>query len=101
MMLDELVDLDEERLTALELLKRNKRRWKVIMLMDQMDKTLGKWSPKWEGPLQVILVFFNGAYEIEEFNEEKRILKVNGKYLKKIQACTSRNQNIARIILTK
>lgn len=66
MMLDELVDLDEERLNALELLQRQKKRvekaynkkvkvksfsnrdlvWKVILPMDQRDKTLGKWSPK-------------------------------------------------------
>ena len=66
MMLDKLVDLDEERLNALELLKRQKKRvekaynkkvkvkpfsngdlvWKVILPMDRRDKTLGKWAPK-------------------------------------------------------
>jgi hypothetical protein len=70
MMLDELVDLYEERLNALELLKRQKKRieisynkkvkvksftpedlvWKVILPMDRKDRALGKWSPKWEGP---------------------------------------------------
>ncbi|XP_050916490.1 uncharacterized protein LOC127131618 [Lathyrus oleraceus] len=70
MMLDELVDLDEERLNALELLKRQKKRveisynkkvkvksflpedlvWKVIIPMDRKDRALGKWSPKWEDP---------------------------------------------------
>lgn len=70
MMLDELVKLDEERLNALELLQRHKKRvaksynikvkiksfstrdlvWKVILLMDLKDGALGKWSPKWEGP---------------------------------------------------
>lgn len=103
MMLDELVDLDEERLNALELLKRQKKRveksynnkvkvkmflpedfvWKVILPMDQKYKALGKWSPKWEGPFQILQVFSNGAYEIEELNKDKRILRVNGKYLKK------------------
>ncbi|XP_050916486.1 uncharacterized protein LOC127131615 [Lathyrus oleraceus] len=102
MMLDELVDLDEERLKALELLKWKKKRvensyntkvkiktfspeylvWKVILPMDRKDRTLGKWSPKWEGPFQILQVFSNGAYEIEELNENKRILRVNGKYLK-------------------
>lgn len=68
MMLDELVDLDEERLNALELLKRQKKRveksynknvkvklfstgdlvWKVILPMDRKDRTFGKWTPKWE-----------------------------------------------------
>ncbi|XP_050908335.1 uncharacterized protein LOC127121957 [Lathyrus oleraceus] len=103
MMLDELVDLDEERLNALELLKRQKKRieisynkrvkvksfspedlvWKVILPMDQKDIALGKWSPKWEGPFHILEVFFNGSYEIKELNEDRRILRVNGKYLKK------------------
>ena len=55
--------------------------WKVILPMDRKDKTLGKWSPKWEFPFQVIHVFSNGAYEIEELNKDKFFLKVNGKYL--------------------
>lgn len=100
MMLDELVDLDEERLNALELLKGQKKRvenssnkkvkykifftkglvWKVILPMDRKDRTLGKWSPKWEGPVQILQVFSNGAYEIEELRKEKRILRVNRKY---------------------
>ncbi|XP_050874953.1 uncharacterized protein LOC127078550 [Lathyrus oleraceus] len=62
MMLDELVDLDEERFNALELLKRQKNRveksynkrvkvnlfftrdlvWKVILPMDRKDRTFGK-----------------------------------------------------------
>lgn len=66
MMLDDLVDLDEERLSALELLKRYKKRveksynkrvkvklfstgdlvWKVILPMNCKDRTFGKWSPK-------------------------------------------------------
>ncbi|XP_050896601.1 uncharacterized protein LOC127103378 [Lathyrus oleraceus] len=102
-MLDELVYLDKERLIALELLKRQKKRvdksynkkvkvqtfspevlvWKVILPMDRKDRVLGKWSPKWEGPFQILQVFSNGAYEIEELNKDKRILRVNGKYLKK------------------
>jgi hypothetical protein len=51
--------------------------------MDRKDRALGKWSPKWEGPFQVLQIFSNCAYEIEELSEDKRILRVNGKYLKK------------------
>lgn len=74
MMSDELTDLDEERLAAMEVLIRQKvcmarvynRRvktktfavddyvWKAILPMDRRDLTLGKWSPKWEGPFLVI-----------------------------------------------
>ncbi|XP_050918574.1 uncharacterized protein LOC127136006 [Lathyrus oleraceus] len=85
MMLDELVDLDEERLNALELLKWYKKKvensynekvkiktfspedlvWKVVLPMDRKDMTLGKWSPNWEDPFQILQVFSNGAYEID------------------------------------
>lgn len=51
--------------------------------MDRKDRTLGKWSPKWEGPFQILKAFPNGAYKIEELNKDKRILRVNWKYLKK------------------
>ncbi|XP_050876654.1 uncharacterized protein LOC127080374 [Lathyrus oleraceus] len=74
LMFDELVDLDEERLAPMETLARQKERvvkvynrrvkaktfavdgyvWKVILPMDRRDQTLGKWSPKWEGPFQII-----------------------------------------------
>jgi len=103
MMIDEMVDLDEERLTTLETLVRQKERivkaynkkvkpksfnighlvWKVMLPMNKKDRVLGKWSPQWEGPFEVIKVFSNGAYEIEELAPIKRIFKINGKYLKR------------------
>ncbi|KAK2437569.1 protein NYNRIN [Trifolium repens] len=103
MMSDELVDLDEERLSALEVLTKQKERvakaynkkvksksfnigelfWKVILPMDRKDRVLGKWSPNWEGPFKIVQLYSNGAYEIEELTPEKRTLGINGKYLKK------------------
>ncbi|XP_058784284.1 uncharacterized protein LOC131659061 [Vicia villosa] len=103
LMLDELVDLDEERLTNLDRLIKQKEKvanaynkkvktkrfalsdyvWKVILPMDQKDKSLGKWSPNWEGPFKIVQIFTNNAYEIEELGEDRRILRINGKYLKK------------------
>jgi len=103
MMIDEMVDLDEERLTTLETLVRQKERnakaynkkvkpksfnigdlvWKVLLPMDKKDRVLGKWSPRWEGPFKVVQVFSNGAYEIEELAPIKRIFRINGKYLKR------------------
>ena len=85
MMLDELVDVGEERLMALEMFLRQKERvaktynkkvklksfntedfvQKVFLPIDKKDKVLGKWSPNWEGPFKVLQVFSNGAYEIE------------------------------------
>ena len=102
-MLDEMVDLDEERLATLDVLIRQKEQiaraynktvkskvfsfgdyvWKVILSMDQRDKALGKWSPNWESPFRVIQTFFNNAYESEELALYKQILRVNGKYIKR------------------
>lgn len=102
-MLDEMVDLDEERLAALDVLIRQMERvanaynkkvkskmfsvgdyvWKVILPMDRRDKTLGKWYSNWEASFQVIQTFSNNAYEIEELVVDKQILRVNGKYLKR------------------
>jgi len=103
MTLDELVDIDEERLMALDVLLRQKERmakaynkkvksksfnlrdfvWKVLLPMDKRDKFLVKWSPNWERPIEVIQVFSNGAYKIEELASGNRIFKINGKFLKK------------------
>ena len=103
MMMNELVELDEIRLHALEILMRQKERvartynkrvkkkvfiindlvWRVILPMDKKNKALGKWSPHWEGPFRILKVFSNNAYEVEELLDDKRVLKVNGKYLKK------------------
>lgn len=65
MMLDELTDIDEQRLVALDILTRQKERvakaynkkvkaksfvtgdlvWKVILPVDKKGMSLGKWSP--------------------------------------------------------
>src|SRR4051812_10173699 len=102
MMIDELVNLDEERILALDSLRRQKEKvaraynkkvrnkvftvnilvWKVILHMDRNDQFLGNWSPIWEGLFKVIQVFTNNAYGLEELAPDRRIIKVNGKYLK-------------------
>lgn len=73
-MLDEFIDLDEEKLAALDVLIRKKElvvkaynkkdkvktfltgdyAWKFILPMDQRDRTLGKWSSNWKGPFRII-----------------------------------------------
>ncbi|XP_050908382.1 uncharacterized protein LOC127122006 [Lathyrus oleraceus] len=103
MMTDELVDVDEERMLALDSLQRQKEKatraynkrvkgkvfavddlvWRVIFPMGRNDKMLGKWSPNWEGPFKVLQVFSNNAYDVEELAPDRQILRVNGKYLKK------------------
>lgn len=54
--------------------------------MDGRDRVLGKWSSNLEGPFQVLQAFTNNACEIEKLGFDQRILKVNGKYLKKYNA---------------
>ncbi|XP_057452239.1 uncharacterized protein LOC130744063 [Lotus japonicus] len=102
MMLDEMVDLDEERLLALDMLIRQKERivrayskkvksrsfirgdyvWKVILPMDKRNRNYGKWAPNWEGPFTVKKVFSNNAYSIKEIGCQGRRVTVNGKCLK-------------------
>ncbi|XP_057452530.1 uncharacterized protein LOC130744354 [Lotus japonicus] len=103
LMLDELVDLDEESLLALDVLTRQKERiaraynkkvrfksfvvgdfvWKVILPMDKKDKHFDKWAPCWEGPFKVEKIFSNNVYEIRELGNHSRVLAINGKYLKR------------------
>ncbi|XP_050897322.1 uncharacterized protein LOC127104163 [Lathyrus oleraceus] len=102
MVFDELTQLDESRLAALDVLIRQKERvdkaynknvkpkafnkgvlvWKVIFPMDPKDRLWGKCSPNWEGPCKTLQTFSNNAYEIEELTSEGRTLRINGKYLK-------------------
>ena len=103
MMYDALESVEEHRLAALDVLLRQKEQvakaynkrvnakafvpgdlvWKVILPMDKRDGVFGKWSPNWEGPFRVLQSFSNNAYEIEELASDERILRVNGKYLKR------------------
>jgi len=48
--------------------------------MDKKTKTLGKWSPSWEGPWKILRVFSNNAYEVDELVAYNRIMRINGKY---------------------
>lgn len=107
MMLDELVNFDEEGLVALVVLIRQKA-WiaksynkkfksktfavgdyvrKVILPINRMDKTLGKWSLNWEGPFRISQVFSFNAYEVEELGLGSQILRINGEYLKDASLC--------------
>lgn len=102
MMLDELLDLDKERLTAVNMLIRQKEReaktynkkvtpkvfmvndlvWKFNLPMDRTYTILGKWSHNWKGSFRFIQAFLNNVYETEETNLQRETLKINGKYLK-------------------
>ncbi|XP_072087057.1 uncharacterized protein [Arachis hypogaea] len=99
---DELNELDDERLRALERVIRQKeimsksynRRvkaktfvvgdlvWKTILPIEKKSKTYGKWSPTWEGPYVVDKIYSGNAYKIIEVGSGRIIPSINGKYLK-------------------
>ena len=105
MMFNEMDHLDEERLIACENIIRQKEKvakfynkkviakifsegdlvWKVILPLDTKSKSLGKWSPNWEGPFKILKVLSNNAYMIEEVEGSRVIRSINGKYLKKFR----------------
>ncbi|KAL1299817.1 hypothetical protein AAHE18_18G135300 [Arachis hypogaea] len=99
---DELNELDDERLRALEKVIRQKEImsksyncrvkaktfavgdlvWKIILPIEKKSKTYGKWSPTWEGPYAVDKIYSKNAYKIIEIGSGRRISSINGKYLK-------------------
>ncbi|XP_050217646.1 uncharacterized protein LOC126668498 [Mercurialis annua] len=102
MVIDSL-DLDEDRLAALDHLEAQKRRveraynkrvkpksfaigdivWKTILPIGHKDKRLGKWSPNWEGPLIVTTKLTGGAYVLANIDGEEYERAINGQFLKK------------------
>lgn len=54
--------------------------------MDKRDKTLGKWSPSWEGLFRVIQEFTNNIYKIKELTPDGKTLWINGNYSKKYKS---------------
>ncbi|KAL1352493.1 hypothetical protein AAHE18_06G171000 [Arachis hypogaea] len=80
---DELNELDDERLRALErTFAVGDLVWKIILPIEKKSKTYGKWSPTWEGPYVVDKIYSGNAYKIIEVGSGRRIPSINGKYLK-------------------
>ncbi|XP_057756159.1 uncharacterized protein LOC130975368 [Arachis stenosperma] len=97
-MFDELNDLDSERISALENMIRQKESiarsyncrikekcfsieelvLKVILPIEKKSKVLGKWSNTWEGPFQIIELYFGNAYRIKDI-ESGNVIKSNTK----------------------
>ncbi|XP_050233257.1 uncharacterized protein LOC126681751 [Mercurialis annua] len=102
MVIDSL-DLDEERLSALDHLEAQKRRieraynkrvkpksftigdmvWKAILSIGHKDKRLGKWSPNWEGLFIMTAKLTGGAYNLENIDGEEHDRAINAQFLKK------------------
>ncbi|XP_050211616.1 uncharacterized protein LOC126661793 [Mercurialis annua] len=89
-MVIESLDLDKERLTALDHLEGQKRRgeraynkrvkpkscvvgdlvWKAILPIVHKDRRFEKWSPNWEGPFIVTTKLTGGAYFLENIDSQ-------------------------------
>ncbi|CAL2277698.1 unnamed protein product [Prunus armeniaca] len=102
-MAQELDDLDEVRLGALDRLKAQKEAvaraydkktkaksfgvgdlvWKTILPVGSKDPKFGKWSPTWEGPFLVHQVLGKGAYKLSDQNGRVHDAPINGRFLKK------------------
>nr|AAX95392.1 Reverse transcriptase (RNA-dependent DNA polymerase), putative [Oryza sativa Japonica Group] len=98
--LDEVID---KRLKALEEIEKEKKRvakaynkrvkeklfqvgdlvWKTILPLGTRFKEFGKWSPSWEGPYRVCGIVRGNAYFLETLQGERFQRAINGKYLKK------------------
>ena len=103
LMMDELEDLHQIRLRALENIEKNKIRvakyydkkikvkdfaegdlvWKVILPIGTKDKAFGKWSPNWEGPFRVIRCVPGNAYILKTLFGEEFTRAINGRFLKR------------------
>ena len=51
--------------------------------MVMMQKTRGKFNPKWEGPFAIESVYSNGAYRLINQEGNRLMMPINGKFLKK------------------
>jgi hypothetical protein len=103
LMIDELEDLHQIRLRALENIEKNKMRvakyynkkvkvkqfaegdlvWKALLPIGSKDRAFGKWSPNWEGPLRVWKCVPGNAYILKTLLGEEFTRAINGRFLKK------------------
>ena len=102
-MIDELEDMVQHRLYALEKIQENKARvaqhygkrvvaksfevgdlvWKLRLPIGVKDNRFGKWSPNWEGPYIVSRCAPGNSYFLKELDGEEFDRALNGKYLKR------------------
>ncbi|XP_050207554.1 uncharacterized protein LOC126656970 [Mercurialis annua] len=101
-MVIDALDLDEERLTALDHLEAQKRSveraynkrvkrkafmvgdivWKAVLPIGHKDNRLGKWSPNWESSFIVVNKLTGSAYLLANIDGEEHDRAINGQFLK-------------------
>ena len=102
-MMQEIEELDEVRLAALDHLQAQKKTvaraynkrvkiknfgegdlvWKAILPFGSKDPRFGKWSPNWEGPFLISKVLGKGAYQLQDLDSQSHSNPINGRFLKK------------------
>jgi hypothetical protein len=100
---DNIKDLTELRLWSLEKIRENKAKvaraynkkvnlkefqvedlvWEAVLPSGTMDTTYRKWSLNWHGPYRIDQVLPENAYMLEELDDVKFPVAVNGQHLKK------------------
>jgi hypothetical protein len=56
--------------------------WKTILPLGTKSNKFDKWSPSFEGPLEVIKVVFENSYTLETLQSDRFPRTINGRYLK-------------------
>jgi hypothetical protein len=103
LMNDNVEDLTELRLWSLEKIKESKAKvaraynkkvklkefqvedlvWEAVLPLGTKDAAYGKWSPNWHGPYRIDQVLPENAYMLEELDDVKFPVAINGQHLKK------------------
>jgi hypothetical protein len=103
LMNDNNKDLTELRLWSLERIKENKAKvaraynkkvklkefqvgdlvWEGVLPLGTKDAAYGKWSPNCHGPYRIDQVLPKNAYMLEELDDVKFLVAINGQHLKK------------------
>jgi hypothetical protein len=103
LMNNNIKDLMELRLWSLEKIKENKAKvthaynkkiklkefqvrdlvWEAVLPLGIKDATYEKWSPNWHGPYRIDQILPRNTYMLEELDDVKFPVAVNGQHLKK------------------
>jgi hypothetical protein len=101
-MMDNIDEVIDKRLEALEAIEKDKRRvaraynkrvkaksfqagdlvWKTIFPIRSKSNKFGNWSPSWEGPYKIVKVCSGNSYMVETLQGQQLPRALNGRHLK-------------------
>ncbi|KAK9714986.1 hypothetical protein RND81_06G135700 [Saponaria officinalis] len=56
--------------------------WKVRLPMGHKDHFYGKWTPQWEGPFRVVIIYSGNSYGLQHTDGRMIKININGKFIK-------------------